>query len=291
MKDHNTTKSQIVTALLSAPQSDGIVATTLGFFADRSWELRRFEQSILGDQFYARVEFACTLKLLDSADLASQLNELQKLINGNVDFEVLGREHSFALLIDRPCSLLMDMANGCGKGDLKFSSIAFIASRDVDIEPIANRFGIPFFVLPKGDDVALETRVLELVKRYKPTVLGVAKSDQVFSAQFQRKVSTDLFAVQSAFIPVHVGHPQLQFETQWAVRKGAALTVASSFFYSPEVGGETIIKQEAIQLSADDDELAIDSKRNALESEVFLHTLIALAQKRVIVGKNRCVTF
>ena len=165
MTDQAAPKPQLIAAVISAPHHANIVDQTVSFFGDRNWDIARFEQCSVDGQFFARVEWLHDHKWLDSADLKSELSVLEERINGKIGFDFIDRPQPVAVVVDRPCFALLDLLNSGGHPELKTRQLAFIASRDVDIEPIANRHGIPFFVLPKSDEAAAEAKLLELIKR------------------------------------------------------------------------------------------------------------------------------
>jgi formyltetrahydrofolate hydrolase len=274
------------------------VRSTVGFIpafgqhcAQTGIDITSFEECRVNDTLYLRVEVSLSELISSSHVLKESLSKFLEPFDVSLDIIAEQRLQRLALVLGTHTPVIEDIIARVKERRLVPLDIAFIAAMDVDIENTANRYGIPFFALPKANGLELENKCTELNKRYRPDLLGIAGIDHVFSAPFHSKTKAPLFGVQSGFVPAVSGSPKVQFDFEWARQFGARIMLGSSFFYSAKVEGHAIIEQQAIDLSSQVNSSELKLKQAQIESSLFLTSLTKIADHRVLRTANRCIVF
>ncbi len=291
MNDINTSNQGSAVLLMEVKAPRGFIAAFGQFCAESQIDIGRLEQCQLDDALYLRAECAWPEQFSGALLFGQPLTDFLSEYEASAEVFDAPRPQRVALVLGACTPLVEDILASIKERRLLPLEVAFVAALDVDIESVANRYGVPFFALPKKDGVGLEAKCTELVKRYRPELLGVIGVDHVFSAAFHARTNAHLFGVQSGFVAAVSGSPRVHFDFAWAREHGARILVGSSFFYSAKVEGHAIIEQAASALGFGISEHELSIKQGQLESRLLIDTLAKISERRVLRTAQRCVLF
>ncbi|MEO0367730.1 MAG: hypothetical protein AAF197_02980 [Pseudomonadota bacterium] len=283
--------SEIGILLFRSPSKRGVISTLADFFERYGFEIVSFQEFLIAGDFVARVTWRQPESRIDVTFIRQQLAAVQVEFEAQIDAYVSSKPQSIGLLASGHKKLVSDMLAKCESGELTQGSISFVLSQDESMGPIVNRFGVPFFLVGQDSAIETERKAQEIVRRYRPSIVGVANFGQELSAKYVSECDSAIFSVQTGFLPVAEGVAKVEHSNQWAARAGARLMVSSTYFLTGEVNQNTIIDQNARDLPVAVTLAEIESIRDEAESSLFVSTMELLLRHKVLQQDKRCVVF
>jgi len=173
-------------------------------------------------------------------------------------------------------------------GELKME-VTGIVSNHPDMEPIAKRHGIPYFLMPVTAETkgSQEARLLELINATQTELVVLARYMQIFSDDMCKRLHGRAVNIHHSFLPGFKGaKPYLQAHT-----RGVKLIGATAHYVTGDLDEGPIIEQnvERVDHSHTPDMLTAtgrDSERRALSTAVRL-----LLEHRVFLDERKTVVF
>lgn len=203
----------------------------------------------------------------------------------------LRREHArkkAIIMVSKFDHCLVDLLYRHAIGELPVD-IPLIVSNHEDLRPLADRYGIPFTVLPvtKENKAEQEAVLLDLVESTGADVVVLARYMQVLSDNFCSVMSGRIINIHHSFLPGFKGaRPYHQ-----AYDRGVKLIGATAHFVTADLDEGPIIEQgvERVDhtMTAEDlAEIGRDIERVVLSRAVRL-----FAEDRIILIGHRTVVF
>lgn len=276
-------------AVISATHRRDLLQAILQFFDTHRWELVEFNQRVVDDTFYARVAWRDGLEWMPLADVDSYFAPLRERFSATINVRCARSPFSVGIVVDQSERLLSEVLDGFAKRDTEQINPLFVAGLDVELERVAARFGVPFYLLEGDVATEAEATLQDVTQRHNVDSLGFASSKIVTSGRFLRSISATAFGVQSGFISAASGAPQIKFDAHWAEKAGARIIAGSSYMLSEGIGSEVVIDQATRRLQAVENTLLIQQKRRKLEAKLFLSSLTALRENRLVQASQRCL--
>lgn len=167
--------------------------------------------------------------------------------------------------------------------------VALIVSNHSDLEPIAQRYGIPFVVLPVTSEnkAEAEAELLRLVEEYKIDLVVLARYMQVLSNDLCQRLAGKVINIHHSFLPGFKGaRPYHQ-----AYDRGVKLIGATSHFVTADLDEGPIIEQEVARVEHHHtpEDLALIGRD--LERLVLARAVRLFAEDRIIPDGRRTVVF
>ena len=239
------------------------------------------------DHFFVRAVWRHAPADMDISECGREFQTLATSFGGASQIELIPKKLSIGLF----CSSMMHVAesvlSNVYSGRLAHLDIAFLASDDLRCEKLANRYGVPFFSLPdpmQGE--SLNKRQRELLTRYQPNVVGLARYDRLIGAQLAAEISGRILSVENAFVP--------KLRSELAVEKAHELGVkVSSATAKIALNGKggVILTQAFHELPAFPSLDQATEVQHHLEQKVFLTALQKLVEHKVLVYNARSIVF
>jgi formyltetrahydrofolate deformylase len=173
-------------------------------------------------------------------------------------------------------------------GELNAHLLAVISNHRT-LEPLVARFGLPFHCVPHADQSreAHEAAVRDLVARYAPENLVLAKYMRILSPEFVRAFPQRILNIHHSFLPAFVGaRPYHQ-----AFARGVKVIGATAHFVTEELDEGPIIVQQVIPV--DHTHTAEDLRRAGrdIEQLVLARALKLVFEDRVFLCGRRTIIF
>nr|WP_010133586.1 formyltetrahydrofolate deformylase [Microbulbifer agarilyticus] len=192
------------------------------------------------------------------------------------------------LMVTKESHCLGDILMKCYSGALDVDIAAVVGNHKV-LQPLVEKFDIPFHWVPaEGLERAQhEERVIEIVDRYEPDYLILAKYMRVLTPQFVTHFKNRIINIHHSFLPAFIGaKPYLQ-----AFERGVKIIGATAHFVTDDLDEGPIIEQDVIHVdhsySADD----MASAGRDVEKQVLSRALQRVLEERVFIHGNRTVVF
>ncbi|MBY6190527.1 formyltetrahydrofolate deformylase [Microbulbifer agarilyticus] len=192
------------------------------------------------------------------------------------------------LMVTKESHCLGDILMKCYSGALDVEIAAVVGNHKV-LQPLVEKFDIPFHWVPAEDleRAQHEEQVIEIVDRYEPDYLILAKYMRVLTPQFVAHFKNRIINIHHSFLPAFIGaKPYLQ-----AFERGVKIIGATAHFVTDDLDEGPIIEQDVIHVdhfySADD----MASAGRDVEKQVLSRALQRVLEERVFIHGNRTVVF
>ena len=273
----------------NCPDRMGIVHAVAGFLLAHHCNILSSQQfdDDAGDRFFMRVQAEFppntsidALKLAFRAT-AEAFGMTWTLVDASDRCRV-------GLLVSKAGHCLNDLLFRWREGQLKVD-FPFIASNHLDLGPVAEANGIPFFHIPvtPASKPEAEERLLSLVEEHEVDLVVLARYMQVLSDGLCRDLAGRAINIHHSFLPGFKGaKPYHQ-----AFERGVKLVGATAHYVTAELDEGPIIEQEVLRVdhNLSPADLVIagqDAERLALSRAVQWH-----AEQRVLLNGHRTVVF
>ena len=282
--------SETATLLVSCPDQKGLVSGISSFISRNGGNILQSDQytDVEAGIFLARFEFHLDGFQIPRDRIAAEFRTLADPFGMKYELHFSNHIPKIALFASRLPHCLEDLLQRQQAGEFK-AEIALVICNHTDLNPIANRYRVPFLHFPissenkQAQEAAelreLETRGIELVV--------LARYMQVLTEDFITAYPNRIINIHHSFLPAFVGaKPYHQ-----AFLRGVKLIGATGHYVTMNLDEGPIIEQEVTRVSHRDsiDDLirkGRDLERNVLGRAVRLHLV-----HRVLTYGNKTVVF
>ena len=287
--EFNTAHSYALTATCASRM--GTTAAVTGFLAAHRLYIMEMQQfdDVLTKRFFVRVVFCgVSGEAMDLARL--RVDFLTVATAEQMQWAIHDGAHRGRVLImvSKLDHCLEDLLYRQRTGELNME-ISAIVSNHPDMEPVALRHGIPYYLMPVNSDTkrAQEERLLELIASTHSELVVLARYMQIFSDEMCKRLHGRAINIHHSFLPGFKGaKPYHQ-----AHARGVKLIGATAHFVTGDLDEGPIIEQivERVDHSHTSEMLAAtgrDSERRALSTAVRL-----FLEHRVFLDEHKTVVF
>jgi formyltetrahydrofolate deformylase len=173
-------------------------------------------------------------------------------------------------------------------GDLPLDIVA-VVSNHPDLEPLAARYGVPFFEVPVTATIKLdaEARLRDLIKDLDVDFLVLARYMQVLTPELCEELRGRVVNIHHSFLPGFKGaRPYHQ-----AHERGVKLIGATAHFVTAELDDGPIIDQDVIRVSHARTPGDLVALGRDVERIVLARAVKLIAEDRVALVGKRTVVF
>ncbi len=294
------TEKNYAALLLSCADQVGVIADVTGFFAKRGISLSDCSEFVNGNEMFLRVQWILDAQWLDAASFSRDFEPIAEKLTADFDVKFCDRSHSLGLFVASETEMLLGILNRAASSAIRGLDIAFIIACDQSVSKLADRYGLPFFYIDKSDGfLNQEGRLLDIIQRYKCDFLGLA--------QFPHELPNELLAksacpvIQTAPMPLFADSGASSYQSEF--ERGAKLLGVSSFLLDLSEDAESnadkagtanigpIVHQDTSPVKNGSSVADLCSLGIALEQQVFLSTLEALLEHRVLRHGCKAIVF
>jgi len=274
--------------IFSCQDQVGIIADLGTFFAKRDLNILRYEEFVDDGRFFSRLEWTLNDRWDSVDEFSHEFSELAQSKNANFDVHFMKDTQSLGLFVSKQPHALIQILNKQEAGFFPKTDIGFIVSNSKASEKIAQRHDIPFyFISTKGDRKDFEAKQLEIIQRYQPSCIGLARYMKVLSEDFLSELNCPIVNIHHSFLPSFVGARPYHM----AYEKGVKLIGATSHFVTPELDQGPIIEQDVTRVRSGMSIKDMMKMGQDIEQRVFATAIQKVLEHKTIVYKNRTLVF
>jgi formyltetrahydrofolate deformylase len=274
------------TLTLTCAQRPGIVHAVSSFLLQQNCDIsehKQFDDTENG-AFFLRTSFVPTDEV-DTEALTSSFQETATEFGMNFEF-TSDEPARVIVMVSRMGHCLNDLIFRWRAGSLGGEIVA-VVSNHLDLRPMAEAAGLPFYHIPVTPTTKPQTEeeLLALVERYHADLVVLARYMQVLSDDTCRELYGRAINIHHSFLPGFKGaKPYHQ-----AFDRGVKLVGATAHYVTAELDEGPIIEQEVIRIdhSYDPARLATvgrDAEALALSRAVRWH-----CERRILLYGHRTV--
>ncbi|HVN49210.1 MAG TPA: formyltetrahydrofolate deformylase [Bacteroidota bacterium] len=280
----------IAILLWSCPDQKGLVARITHFIFERGGNIIDLDEHVDAQEqrFFLRIAWAISNNNFGKEDLLKQFAPLAQEFQATYNIRLVKHKRNLALLVSKYDHCLQEILWRYEIGEFN-TNIALIISNHPDLEPLAQRYHIPYYLFPitKENKQDVEAKELQLLKQQNVDSIVLARYMQVLSSDFIKQYPQRIINIHHSFLPAFAGgNPYRQ-----AFDRGVKIVGATSHYVTEVLDEGPIIEQDIIRISHKDSLEDLIRKGRDLERLVLARALRLHLQDRVLVHGNKTVVF
>ena len=277
--------------LLQCPGKPGILAEVTDFITVNKGNIIYLDQYVdhVENIFFMRIEW----ELKDFLVPQEKIEDYFRTLYGQkyeMDFRLYFSDVKprMAIFVSKLSHCLFDMLARYTAGEWNVE-IPLIISNHPDLQHVAERFGIPFYLFPitKETKEEQERKEMELLAKHKITFIVLARYMQVISEQMINAYPNKIINIHHSFLPAFVGAKPYHA----AFQRGVKIIGATSHYVTTELDAGPIIEQDVVRITHKDAIEDLVNKGKDLEKIVLSRAVQKHIERKVLTYKNKTVIF
>ena len=277
--------------LLHCPDKPGILAEVTDFITVNKGNIIYLDQYVdhVENIFFMRIEW----ELKDFLVPQEKIEDYFRTLYGQkyeMDFRLYFSDVKprMAIFVSKLSHCLFDMLARYTAGEWNVE-IPLIISNHPDLQHVAERFGIPFYLFPitKETKEEQERKEMELLAKHKITFIVLARYMQVISEQMINAYPNKIINIHHSFLPAFVGAKPYHA----AFQRGVKIIGATSHYVTTELDAGPIIEQDVVRITHKDAIEDLVNKGKDLEKIVLPRAVQKHIERKVLAYKNKTVIF
>ena len=279
------------TLLLHCPDKPGILAEVTDFITVNKGNIIYLDQYVdhVENIFFMRIEWELKNFLIPQEKIEDYFATLyaQK-------YEMFFRLYfsdtkpRMAIFVSKMSHCLFDLLARYTAGEWNVE-IPLIISNHPDLQHVAERFGIPFYLFPitKETKEEQEKKEMELLAKHKVNFIVLARYMQVISERMIDAYPNRIINIHHSFLPAFVGAKPYHA----AFERGVKIIGATSHYVTTELDAGPIIEQDVVRITHKDTVEDLVNKGKDLEKIVLSRAVQKHIERKVLAYKNKTVIF
>ena len=277
--------------LLHCPDKPGILAEVTDFITVNKGNIIYLDQYVdhVENIFFMRIEW----ELKDFLVPQEKIEDYFRTLYGQkyeMDFRLYFSDVKprMAIFVSKLSHCLFVMLARYTAGEWNVE-IPLIISNHPDLQHVAERFGIPFYLFPitKETKEEQERKEMELLAKHKITFIVLARYMQVISEQMINAYPNKIINIHHSFLPAFVGAKPYHA----AFQRGVKIIGATSHYVTTELDAGPIIEQDVVRITHKDAIEDLVNKGKDLEKIVLSRAVQKHIERKVLAYKNKTVIF
>ena len=277
--------------LLHCPDKPGILAEVTDFITVNKGNIIYLDQYVdhVENIFFMRIEW----ELKDFLVPQEKIEDYFRTLYGQkyeMDFRLYFSDVKprMAIFVSKMSHCLFDMLARYTAGEWNVE-IPLIISNHPDLQQVAERFGIPFYLFPitKETKEEQERKEMELLAKHKITYIVLARYMQVISEQMINAYPNKIINIHHSFLPAFVGAKPYHA----AFQRGVKIIGATSHYVTTELDAGPIIEQDVVRITHKDSIEDLVNKGKDLEKIVLSRAVQKHIERKILAYKNKTVIF
>ena len=277
--------------LLHCPDKPGILAEVTDFITVNKGNIIYLDQYVdhVENIFFMRIEW----ELRDFLVPQEKIEDYFRTLYGQkyeMDFRLYFSDVKprMAIFVSKLSHCLFDMLARYTAGEWNVE-IPLIISNHPDLQHVAERFGIPFYLFPitKETKEEQERKEMALLAKHKITFIVLARYMQVISEQMINAYPNKIINIHHSFLPAFVGAKPYHA----AFQRGVKIIGATSHYVTTELEAGPIIEQDVVRITHKDSIEDLVNKGKDLEKIVLSRAVQKHIERKVLAYKNKTVIF
>lgn len=277
--------------LLHCPDKPGILAEVTDFITVNKGNIIYLDQYVdhVENIFFMRIEWELKNFLIPQEKIEDYFATLyaQK-------YEMFFRLYfsdtkpRMAIFVSKMSHCLFDLLARYTAGEWNVE-IPLIISNHPDLQHVAERFGIPFYLFPitKEAKEEQEKKEMELLAKHKVNFIVLARYMQVISERMIDAYPNRIINIHHSFLPAFVGARPYHA----AFERGVKIIGATSHYVTTELDAGPIIEQDVVRITHKDTVEDLVNKGKDLEKIVLSRAVQKHIERKVLAYKNKTVIF
>jgi formyltetrahydrofolate deformylase len=277
--------------LLHCPDKPGIISAVTDFITINKGNIVYLDQYVdhIENIFFMRIEWELSDFLIPREKIEDYFETLyaQKY---EMSFRLYFSDIKprMAIFVSKMSHCLFDMLARYANGEWNVE-IPLIISNHPNLQHVADKFGIPFYLFPitKETKAEQEAKEMELLAKHKVNFIVLARYMQVISENMIKSYPNRIINIHHSFLPAFVGAKPYHA----AFERGVKIIGATSHYVTTELDAGPIIEQDVVRITHKDTVEDLVNKGKDLEKIVLSRAVQKHIERKVLAYKNKTVIF
>lgn len=277
--------------LLYCPDRPGILAEVTDFITVNKGNIIYLDQHVdhVENIFFMRIEWELKDFLIPQEKIEDYFETLYAQKYG-MYFRLYFSDVKprMAIFVSKMSHCLFDLLARYTAGEWNVE-VSLIISNHPDLQHVAERFGIPFYLFPitKENKQEQERREMEVLAKHKVNFIVLARYMQVVSEHLINAYPNRIINIHHSFLPAFVGAKPYHA----AFERGVKIIGATSHYVTTELDAGPIIEQDVVRISHKDTVNDLVNKGKDLEKIVLSRAVQKHIERKMLTYKNKTVIF
>lgn len=277
--------------LLHCPDKPGILAEVTDFITVNKGNIIYLDQYVdhVENIFFMRIEWELKAFLIPQEKIEDYFSTLYaQKYEMNFKLYFSDMKPRMAVFVSKMSHCLFDLLARYTAGEWNVE-IPLIISNHPDLQHVAERFGIPFYLFPITKDTKneQELREMELLTKHNIDFIVLARYMQVISEQMINAYPNRIINIHHSFLPAFVGAKPYHA----AFERGVKIIGATSHYVTTELDAGPIIEQDVVRITHKDTVQELINKGKDLEKIVLSRAVQKHIEHKILAYKNKTVIF
>ncbi len=282
--------SNTAVLLLSCPDQTGLVSEFSGFIYKNGGNIVSLNEHVDTEAniFFLRVAWSMKGFQIPENKMDQEFGLLAGRFKASWQLNFLEKKERTAIFVSRYDHCLRDILWRSSMNEF-IMEVPLIISNYPDMKPVAERYGIPYYVfqVTKDNKPETEKQELRLLKEHKIDSIILARYMQVLSPTFVAEYPNRIINIHHSFLPAFAGaNPYRK-----AFEKGVKIIGATSHYVSDELDEGPIIDQDIARISHKDTVQDLVRNGRDLERLVLSRAVRYHTEHRILVHGKKTVVF
>jgi len=279
------------TLLISCPDTKGILAEVTGFIAKNNGNIIHADQHIDFQKkiFFMRIEWELSDFKIPDSKIGEAFRPIAEKFKMNWELSFSDEVKKVAIFVSRYDHCLYELLYRFKAGELPGGELKMVISNHLDLKPVVESFGIPFYHFPitKETKREVEEKEVELLQREGIDLIVLARYMQILSDWFVNLYPNRIINIHHSFLPAFVGAKPYHR----AYERGVKIIGATSHYVTEELDQGPIIEQDVVRVSHRDSVEEMIKKGRDLEKLVLARAVKWHLENKILVYDNKTVIF
>jgi formyltetrahydrofolate deformylase len=258
----------------------GVIARITNFLFEQHANIEALEEQVTRGQFSMTLQASWTGGLADKATLTTNLAALAKDLGMEIKVRWTDprRRQRMAVMVTGEPHCALALLQAVRSGRIKAEAAVMLSNRR-DLEPLAQKFKIPFTFIPWDDRAAAEKQALKVLEECEVDFVVLARFMKILSPNFVWRYKNKIINIHPSLLPSFPG-PQAYRQ---AYEYGVKIIGVTSHFVSMRLDEGPIIAQASAAIPASASLKQIIATGQKLESAVLVKAVRLYLTKRLDV--------
>ncbi len=273
--------------LVTAQKSSSAAAAVTRFFADQGVSITSMVLYQDADLDLFRVAWSGSPEWAEESDFVDAFYPVADELKLSYSLRGLRRAPNVGLICSGQTHVLQEALNAMTAPDFPAFNVPFVISDGEAARKVADRAGVPFFFVASLSNVdELIRQQTEIIKRYQPDFLGLARYDALLSQSVIDQAGCPILTVHNSFLPKVISEKAYKLAHEQGVKSvGATSRLVQSRALGP------IVTQKDAALKAGDNVSQVRNVGHQIEHKVFVQALRKLVEHKVMVYNAKTIVF
>jgi formyltetrahydrofolate deformylase len=282
---------QTITILIHCEDQKTIIASVTNYIASINGNIIYLDQHVDADEnvFFMRLECQFNSANWDIESIKTNFNS--KIAERfHMSWEIYTQEYKpkMALFVSKYEHCLYDILGRYSAGELQLE-IPLIISNHIDLKPVADRFGIPFYHIPfsKDNKEEGEQKQIMLLQAHKINFIVLARYMQIITPNLIALYKNKIINIHHSFLPAFPGAKPYHS----AFKRGIKIIGATSHYVTAELDEGPIIEQDITRVTHSHSIEDFIVKGRDLERSVLAKAIKLHSEIKTMVYNNKTIIF